>query len=79
MANSQAYRSYKTQLNKLFDGGAELPDALKEKLQDSGMVEQAKAKKGATDKLLEAMSRANCARRLRHIALIMGFRRSPRS
>ena len=56
MANSQAYRSYKTQLNKLFDGGAELPDALKEKLQDSGMVEAAKAKKAATEKVLEAMS-----------------------
>ena len=56
MANSQAYRSYKTQLNKLFDGGAELPDALREKLQDSGMVEAAKAKKAATEKVLEAMS-----------------------
>jgi hypothetical protein len=56
MANSQAYRSYKTQLNKLFDGGAELPDALKEKLQDSGMVEAAKAKKAATQIVLDAMS-----------------------
>ena len=56
MANSQAYRSYKTQLNKLFDGGAELPDALKEKLQDSGMVEAAKAKKAATQAVLDAMS-----------------------
>ena len=77
MANSQAYRSYKTQLNKLFDGGAELPDALKEKLQDSGMVEQAKAKKGATDKLLEAMSPRKLRKAFKAYRADYGFPEEP--
>ena len=73
MANSQAYRSYKTQLNKLFDGGAELPDALKEKLQDSGMVEAAKAKKSATEKVLEAMSPRNLRKAFKAYRAEYGF------
>ena len=41
---SQAYRSYKTQLNRLFDGGA-LPEALGGKLEESGIAREAKQKK----------------------------------
>ena len=73
MANSQAYRSYKTQLNKLFDGGAELPDALKEKLQDSGLVEAAKAKKAATQAVLEAMSPRKLRKTFKEFRADYGF------
>jgi hypothetical protein len=44
LENTQAYRSYKTQLNKLFDGGG-LPEALKSKLEDKGVGLEAKRKK----------------------------------
>ena len=77
MANSQAYRSYKTQLNKLFDGGAELPDALKEKLQDSGMVEAAKAKKAATEKVMEAMSPRKLRKAFKAYRAEYGFPEEP--
>lgn len=51
---SQAYRSYKSQLNKLFDGGA-VPDALKEKMDTA---KDSKAHKAA----LDAISTAKTAR-----------------
>ena len=52
--NSSEYRSYKSQLNRLFDGGG-LPDALKEKLgDDDEFLEQAKARKAARDAILKA-------------------------
>jgi hypothetical protein len=44
LERSQAYRSYKTQLNKLFDGGG-LPDALKAKLEDKGIGTDAKRRR----------------------------------
>ncbi len=52
---SQAYRSYKTQLDKLFSGGA-LPEALKEKLGDGGIAVEAKARKAAAELILAATS-----------------------
>jgi hypothetical protein len=50
---TQAYRSYKTQLNKLFDGGV-LPDALKDKLEEKGIGTDAKQKKALTRDLVAA-------------------------
>ena len=54
--NSQAYRSYKTQLNKLFDGGGAVPDALKEKLGGLEAPEEIKAEKAARQAILDCMT-----------------------
>tara|TARA_B100001964_G_C13959599_1_gene477062 strand:- start:125 stop:655 length:531 start_codon:yes stop_codon:yes gene_type:complete len=56
LERTRAYKDYKTQLNKLFDGGGELPEALKSKLEDSGVAEAAKERQEAAEKVLEAMS-----------------------
>ena len=56
LERTQAYKSYKTQLNKLFDGTGELPEALKSKLEDAGVAEAAKAKQEAAQKVLTALS-----------------------
>ncbi len=52
---TQAYRAYKTELGKLFDGGG-LPEALKSKLESAGvgLVDNAKRKKELTKALLDA-------------------------
>ena len=42
---TQAYRAYKTQLNKLFSGDGSLPDALRGKLADAGGVGQKAAER----------------------------------
>jgi hypothetical protein len=55
LERSQAYRAYKTQLNRLFDGGA-LPDALKSKLEDKGVGVEAKRKKELASAILSATS-----------------------
>jgi hypothetical protein len=52
--SSQAYRSYKTQLNKLFDGGA-LPEALSGKLADTPVASEAKQRKEAVAGILKAL------------------------
>lgn len=52
--SSQAYRSYKTQLNKLFDGGA-LPEALNQTLGDTSVASGAKEKKAAIQAILTAV------------------------
>lgn len=54
---SQAYRSYKTQLNKLFDGGV-LPDVLKSKLEDKGVGNEAKHKKELAAAIVAASNTA---------------------
>ncbi|MBI5509919.1 MAG: hypothetical protein HY903_14280 [Deltaproteobacteria bacterium] len=51
---SQAYRSYKSQLNKLFDGGGALPDALKQQLEERGVAKDASKKKTLTDAIVTA-------------------------
>ena len=51
---SQAYRSYKTQLNKLFDGKGVLPDALKSKLEDTDVSIANKKRREAADIVLAA-------------------------
>jgi hypothetical protein len=64
LQGSQAYRSYKTQLNKLFDGGA-LPEALKggaggfppgmkERLGDAAVVPDVKKRKDAAASIVAA-------------------------
>ena len=50
--DSQAYRSYKSQLNKLFDGGGALPDALKQQLEEKGVAQDASRKKTMTDAVI---------------------------
>ncbi|MEZ4273307.1 MAG: hypothetical protein R3C68_18270 [Myxococcota bacterium] len=50
---SQGYRAYKTQLNKLFDGGG-LPEALKERLQESGIGNESKQRKAALQEICQA-------------------------
>lgn len=54
--NSQAYRSYKTQLNKLFDGGGAVPDALKEKLGELETPAGVKAEKAGRQAILDSMT-----------------------
>ncbi|MED5465576.1 MAG: hypothetical protein VX699_13085 [Myxococcota bacterium] len=54
--NSRAYRSYKTQLNKLFDGGGAVPDALKSKLEGVEVAADVKAAREALQALSEAMT-----------------------
>ena len=56
LERTQAYKNYKTQLNKLFDGTGELPEALKSKLEDAGVAEAAKERQEAAQKVLEALS-----------------------
>ena len=54
--NSQAYRSYKTQLNKLFDGEGAVPDALKERLGGLETPEAVKAEKASRQAILECLT-----------------------
>ena len=54
--NSQAYRSYKSQLNKLFDGGGALPDALRQQLEEKGVAQDASRKKTMTDAISHGAS-----------------------
>jgi hypothetical protein len=65
---SAEYRSYKSQLNRLFDGGA-LPEALQEKLDDSMMDEVKKRKAG-----LDAVKTAASPKQVR--AALTAFRQS---
>ena len=73
LERTQAYKNYKTQLNKLFDGSGELPEALKSKLQDAGVAEAAKAKQQATAKVLEAMSPRKLRKAFKAYRLEYGF------
>ena len=66
---SQAYRAYKSQLDKLFDGGA-LPDALRDKLAEAGVGADAKRKKEALERLLSA---ADLKAELETYAAAFGF------
>jgi len=53
LESTQAYRAYKTQLNKVFDGGG-LPEALKSKLDETSVGAEAKAKKKAGGAIVES-------------------------
>jgi hypothetical protein len=72
LERSQAYRSYKTQLNKLFDGGA-LPEALKSKLEDSGVAADAKRKKELTQAVLSAGKPKDVRAALAELKAAFGF------
>jgi hypothetical protein len=50
--NSQAYRSYKSQLNKLFDGGGALPEVLQKQLEEKGVAGDASRKRTLTDAIV---------------------------
>ncbi|MCK5687997.1 hypothetical protein KAI87_01945 [Myxococcota bacterium] len=51
---SSAYRAYKSQLNKIFDGTGELPESMKETLREAGVGDEAKERREALDKILAA-------------------------
>lgn len=58
LEHSQAYSSYKQQLNKLFDGGGALPEALQEKLAETGVGKVQAERKRAADAIRAAQSGA---------------------
>jgi hypothetical protein len=72
LESSQAYSSYKRDLNKIFDGGG-LPEALKEKLGETAVGKQAQSRKSD----LLALTQANGARKilaaLKHYQKAHGF------
>lgn len=70
--NSQAYRSYKSQLNKLFDGGG-LPDLVRAKLGDTGVADDAARKKTLVDGLLAAAKPADLLTRLAEFRAVYSF------
>lgn len=53
LERSAAYRSYKTQLNKLFEGGG-VPDALKQKLNDAGVGQVPEGQREAEEAIVSA-------------------------
>lgn len=57
-AESQAYRAYKSQLDKLFDGGG-VPDALKQRMDEAGIGKDKKARKAAAKAITDAVKPAD--------------------
>lgn len=72
LERSAAYRDYKTQLNRVFDGGP-LPEALKEKLQEAGVGAQAKERKAAAQTIVEAARPADVLKALQAYREKYGF------
>jgi len=70
--NTQAYRAYKTQLNKLFDGGG-LPAALKEKLEEKGVGNESKQKKDLARAIVAATAPAAIKAALEAYRAAQGF------
>jgi hypothetical protein len=58
LERSQAYSDYKRQLNAAFDGGG-LPEAVKQKLGDTELGKQAKARKAAAAAIVAAVTSAD--------------------
>ena len=54
--NSREYRSYKSQLNKLFDGAGVVPDALKTKLEGVEVSAGGKEARNARQEILDALT-----------------------
>ena len=73
LERSQAYRSYKTQLNKLFDGGGIMPEALGDKLGGSGVATDAKARKEAAAAIAAATSPKVMRAALQAFVAVHGF------
>ena len=69
---SQAYSDYKRQLNAAFDGGG-LPDALKEKLGDTALGKEKKARKAAAALILDADGAAAVTAAVRDFIDAHGF------
>jgi len=69
---SQAYRAYKTQLNRLFDGGG-VPAALKEKLAEANVGADAKARKEAGKTIVSASGAAEAGAALEKYKEQFGF------
>lgn len=57
LERSAAYRDYKTQLNRLFDGG-KLPEPLRDKLAEAGVGAKQKQKKEAAQAIVDAADAA---------------------
>lgn len=70
--SSQAYRSYKTQLNRLFDGGI-VPEALQSKLEDAGVGSAAKERKAALEALKAAATPRSLLQTLAAFRAAHGF------
>ncbi len=68
--HTQAYSSYKQQLNKLFDGTGQLPEALQDKLAQSGVGKSQAERKASVRSIGEAK---NLAEKLKALA---DFRRA---
>jgi hypothetical protein len=57
-AESQSYRAYKSQLDKLFDGGG-VPDALKQRMEEAGIGKDKKARAAAAKTIIGAAKQAD--------------------
>ena len=75
MEKSQAYRSYKSQLNKLFDGGAELPDSVKEKLGNTEIASQAAERRALEEQIKETFSTRKLRKLVKQYEEAYGFPR----
>ena len=72
---SREYRSYKSQLNKLFDGSGAVPDALKSTLEGVEMAEDVKAAREAHQEMLAALTPRKILRAYRKFREICDFPR----
>lgn len=72
LERSQAYRAYKTQLNKVFEGGG-LPEAMKSKLEESGVGAEAKRQKALAQAIVAAATPAATRAALAEYRAAFGF------
>ncbi|MEO1483025.1 MAG: hypothetical protein AAFU77_13045 [Myxococcota bacterium] len=70
--NSREYRAYKSQLDKMFDGGG-LPEALREKLGDTATGAKAKQRKELLKNLTDAIKSRDVIKALRAYRADFGF------
>ena len=70
-ASSQAYKSYKSQLNKLFDGGG-MPDLLREKLASVGIADTSSLKKAAKEAIIKASDEHTLSEAFMHYCDLYG-------
>lgn len=70
--NSREYRAYKSQLDKMFDGGG-LPEALKEKLGETATGAKAKQRKELLKNLTDAIKSRDVIKALRAYRAEFGF------
>lgn len=70
---SGAYRAYKSQLEKVFSGQAELPAHLKEQLEEASVGSEAKVRREASQAIVEAQTVKALRAALREHASNWGF------